>query len=108
MLDAVLPGDGLLALSGASGGHAATAAEKSVLEARPEIAARGFSTMTGHLKEAQFPFAVALAALAVARKASYPAFDASERPFDGNPDKVLATAIGYHHFEGVALVGAAD
>ena len=61
------------------------------------------------MKEAQFPFAVALAALAVDRKAGYPAFDAAaEKPFDGIPQSVLATAIGYHHFEGMALVGAAD
>lgn len=109
LLDAAdLPAGEILALSGASGGHAATAAEKAALDARPGLFARGFGTLTGHMKEAQFPFAVALAALAVANKAPYPVFDAdSERPFEGVPDKVLATAIGYHQFEGMALVGAA-
>ncbi|TIX34826.1 MAG: beta-ketoacyl-ACP synthase, partial [Mesorhizobium sp.] len=87
---------------------AATAAEKSALEANPAIAARGFSTLTGHMKEAQFPFAVALAALAVDRKAAYPVFDATvEKPFAGVPKTVLATAIGYHQFEGMALIKAA-
>ena len=103
-----LSDEALLAISGASGGHAATAAEKAAIAARPQIAARGFSTLTGHLKEAQFPFAVALAALAVHHKAGYPAFDPAERPFSGTPEKVLATAIGYHKFEGMALVSAAD
>jgi len=105
---AVKPNGKLLTLSGASGAHAATAAERSVLDAHPALATRGFSTMTGHMKEAQFPFAVALAALAVERKAAYPAFDAqAEKPFEGVPDSALATAIGYHQFEGVALVKAA-
>ncbi len=103
-----LPDQDLLAVSAASGAHAATRAEQKAIAARPRLAARGFSTLTGHLKEAQFPFAVALAALAVHHKAGYPAFDASERPFAGVPEKVLATAIGYHHFEGMALVCAAD
>ncbi|WP_287298988.1 beta-ketoacyl-ACP synthase, partial [Mesorhizobium sp.] len=103
-----LPNGELLTISGASGAHAATAAEKSALDANPAIAARGFSTLTGHMKEAQFPFAVALAALAVERKAAYPAFDAAtEKPFNGIPRTVLATAIGYHQFEGMALVNAA-
>lgn len=98
----------LLTLSGASGAHAATAAERSALDAHPALATRGFSTMTGHMKEAQFPFAVALAALAVERKAAYPVFDAqTEKPFEGVPDSALATAIGYHQFEGVALVKTA-
>ncbi|MBN9269232.1 MAG: beta-ketoacyl-ACP synthase, partial [Mesorhizobium sp.] len=57
---AVKPNGKLLTLSGASGAHAATAAERSVLDAHPALATRGFSTMTGHMKEAQFPFAVAL------------------------------------------------
>ncbi|WP_421912621.1 beta-ketoacyl-ACP synthase [Mesorhizobium sp.] len=103
-----LPKGDLLAMSGASGAHAATAAEKTSFDANPAIAARGFSTLTGHMKEAQFPFAVALAALAVDRKAAYPVFDAAaEKPFEGVPKSVLATAVGYHQFEGMALVNAA-
>ncbi|MGB3900967.1 MAG: beta-ketoacyl-ACP synthase [Mesorhizobium sp.] len=103
-----LPEGDLLAISGASGAHKATAAEQAALAAHPQIAARGFSTLTGHMKEAQFPFAVALAALAVHHKAGYPAFDPAERNFAGTPQQVLATAVGYHHFEGLALVRAAD
>jgi 3-oxoacyl-[acyl-carrier-protein] synthase II len=105
--EAQLPESELLVLSGASGGHKATAAEKAALDARPGAAMRGFSTLTGHMKEAQFPFAVALAALAVHHNAAYPPFDASERAFASTPKAALATAIGYHHFEGAALVGAA-
>lgn len=104
-----LPDGPLLAISGASGAHAATAAELSALGAPDGLAVRGFGALTGHLKEAQFPFAVALAALAVDRKAGLPPFDATvEKAFEGAPRSVLATAIGYHHFEGMALVGALD
>ncbi|MDX8433973.1 beta-ketoacyl-ACP synthase [Mesorhizobium abyssinicae] len=103
-----LPNGELLAISGASGAHTATAAERAAFAAHPAIAARAFSTLTGHMKEAQFPFAVALAALAVERKAAYPAFDAAtEKPFAGIPTTVLATAVGYHQFEGMGLIKAA-
>lgn len=97
----------VLAISGASGAHEATAAEKQALDGLGMVA-RGMSTMTGHLKEAQFPFAVALAALAVCRGQAYPQFDlASERPFAGTPGPVVATTVGYHQFEGMALVSDA-
>lgn len=103
-----IPAGRMLALSGASGAHAATSAEKAALAAAGDLALRGISTVTGHLKEAQFPFAIALAALAVKHRAGYPAFDgASEPAFDGEPAAVLATAIGYHRFEGAALVSRA-
>jgi 3-oxoacyl-[acyl-carrier-protein] synthase II len=60
------------------------------------------------MKEAQFPFAVALAALAVSNGAPYPPFDpANETAMDEKPREALATAIGYHQFEGMALVRAA-
>lgn len=104
---AELPDTPLLAVSGTSGAHAATAAERAALESKANVVARGFGSLTGHLKEAQFPFAVALAALAIDRHSAYPVFDAAgEKPFTGTPDAVLATAIGYFHFEGMALVSA--
>lgn len=109
-VEAGLPDDRpILALSGASGAHAATSAEKKAFETMPHVALRGFSNVVGHLKEAQFPFAVALAALAVHNRAGYPVFDAeSEKPFDGDTKSVLATTVGYHQFEGIAQVGSAD
>ena len=98
----------MLAVSAASGAHEATAVERDVLES-DGYALRGFTSLTGHMKEAQFPFAVALAALAVANKAPYPAFDPTvERGFADAPKAVLATAVGYHQFEGAGLVLPAD
>jgi 3-oxoacyl-[acyl-carrier-protein] synthase II len=102
-------GQPMLAVSGVSGAHAATAAEKKAFEAAPNVALRGFSNVVGHLKEAQFPFAVALAALAVRNRAAYPVFDVeSEKTFAGDTKTVLATTVGYHQFEGMARVDAAD
>jgi 3-oxoacyl-[acyl-carrier-protein] synthase II len=40
--------------------------------------------------------------------AGYPVFDAANEPaFDGAPEAALATAIGYHRFEGAALISRA-
>ncbi len=100
---------GMLAISGASGAHKATAAERAALEGVSGLEPRAFGSLTGHLKEAQFPFAVALAALAAFKKQAYPAFDQqAEQAFAGSTDAVLATTVGYHQFEGMALVHATD
>ena len=102
-------GSPMLAISGASGAHAATSAEMAAFRGMPGVEPRGFASLTGHLKEAQFPFAVALAALAAHNKAAYPVFDPqSEAPYSGDTGSVLATTVGYHEFEGLALVHAAD
>lgn len=105
MIDGVCNDDTpAMALSGASGAHAATDSEKAVLDERG-IAPRGVSTMTGHLKEAQFPFAVALAALAIRNAEPYPPFDPQNEPIcRTTPTAVLASSIGYHRFEGIGLL----
>jgi 3-oxoacyl-[acyl-carrier-protein] synthase II len=106
MIDA-FGGPALPVMSGASGAHSATAAEKASLDARGLRSVRGFSTLTGHLKEAQFPFAVALAAIAVRHGATLapfdPAFDAPVQVQDG----VLVTTVGSRRYEGAAVVSAA-
>ncbi len=99
----------ILAISGASGAHAATGAEKQAFDAMPGVSLRGFSGLVGHMKEAQFPFAVALAALVVQNRQAYPAFDPeNEAVFSGDTSTVLATTVGYHQFEGVVRILTAD
>jgi 3-oxoacyl-[acyl-carrier-protein] synthase II len=106
MIDAV-GGATLPVISGASGAHRATAAEKSALASRGRRAVRGFATLTGHLKEAQFPFAVALAAIAVRHGVTLAPFDqVFEAPFQAQ-DGVLVTTVGSRRYEGAALVSAA-
>lgn len=108
MAETLAPAGDLLVFSGASGAHRATEAEKAAFAKRPGAALRGISTLSGHLKEAQFPFAIALAALALDRKAAPAPLDAeNEAPFAGEPSAALATAIGYHQFEGMALLAPA-
>ena len=108
-IDALEPAGGdLLAISGASGAHAATSAEAQALAARPGLVSRGVSSLTGHLKEAQFPFAVAIAALAVRNGAAPAPITADERPFSGTPAAALATTIGYWGSEGLAIVTRAE
>jgi 3-oxoacyl-[acyl-carrier-protein] synthase II len=51
---------------------------------------------------------VALAALAIRHGQAYPAFDGqAEAAFNGRPQAVLATAVGFHRYEGAALISAA-
>lgn len=95
-----------LVLSGASGARNAVEAERKALDRRPHLRARGIASAVGHLQEGQFPFAVALAALAVQRKAAYPTFDAIETAFEGTPRAAVATVVGYNTGEGAALVTA--
>lgn len=94
-----------LVISGASGAHVATKAEREALERIPSPAIRAFSTLTGHMKEVQFPFAIALAALAIRHGNAYPPFDRQvEKDSAGELKAVLTTAIGFYRYEGAALV----
>lgn len=96
-----------LVISGSSGAHAATRAERTALGANHAL--RAFSSLTGHLKEAQFPFAVALAALAVSGGfAPPPLGSAAEKPLDAPQSRILATTIGHHRGEGMVVVEAGE
>jgi len=98
--------EGDLVLSGASGAHDATIAEREALAGGHAL--RAVASLIGHTREAAFPFAVALAALAVANGIAPPPFgDPAERPFAGTPRRALATTIGHHRGEGAVLVEAA-
>lgn len=94
-----------LAISAASGAHEATKAEKAALAVRPALAVRGFSSMTGHLKEAQMPFAVALAALSVHKGKSFSPLDTKNEAVTADTIfSALAVVTGSHRSEGAALV----
>ena len=107
-IEAILEGTGPkadLLVTGASGASAATAAEKAVLAKRGDKNVRAFASLSGHMKEAQFPFTVALAALAVSKGESLPPFDGSfETAASGEVESALALTVGYHRGEGAALV----
>ena len=97
-------GSGNMIVTGTSGAKVATASEKIAL-GETAATSRGFATMTGHMKEAQFPFSVALAALSIANGAALPVMDASfEKPISGKVEKAVALTVGYHRGEGAALL----
>jgi 3-oxoacyl-[acyl-carrier-protein] synthase II len=89
-----------LVISAASGAVAATRAEEEAL-AQLGLAVRAFASQTGHMKEAAFPFAIALAALALANGEAPSALD-DERAWPGEITEALATSIGFHSGAGVA------
>ncbi|EFG37795.1 3-oxoacyl-[acyl-carrier-protein] synthase II [Brucella sp. NVSL 07-0026] len=88
-------------VSGASGAHAATAAEKAALES-VSAAYRGISGLTGHLREAQFPLALALGAISVWKGETFAPLDASEKPASGAVSEAIVTTIGATRAEGAA------
>ena len=98
-----------LLISGVSGAKTATAAEKAVLENRAGLPpVRGFTSLTGHLKEAQLPFAVALAALAVHHaKAFQPLDNSFEQSATDTVHAAMALTVGQTRGEGAALVTGA-
>jgi 3-oxoacyl-[acyl-carrier-protein] synthase II len=100
-----LPDSPVLAISGASGAPAATAAEHAALDRLP-VVARALSSAFGHAKEAQFPLAVAVAAIAASRGTAPAPFEPSEADFAGDARLILATGVGYHRGEGMVLVEA--
>lgn len=96
-----LAGTADLVISGASGAHAATKSEKDVLD-NTGVAYRGISAQIGHLREAQFPLSVALAALSVWKGQAIPALSDTETATNKPVAAALATTIGATRAEGVA------
>ncbi|TXR51027.1 beta-ketoacyl-ACP synthase [Phyllobacterium endophyticum] len=92
-----------LIISGATGAKIVTAAEKAALDTFSSPVVRGVAGKLGHLREAQFPLVVALAALSVFKGTAFPPVD-SENEKSGPPsiDTALATSIGATRGEGVA------
>jgi len=88
-------------VSGASGAHAATAAEKTALDTL-SASYRGISGLTGHLREAQFPLALALAAISVWKGEAFAPLDASEKDAGGPVSEAIVTIVGATRAEGAA------
>ncbi|MBB4092695.1 beta-ketoacyl-ACP synthase [Brucella pecoris] len=88
-------------VSGASGAHEATSAEKATLDAL-STAYRGISGLTGHMREAQFPLALALAAISVWKGEAFAPLDASEKDAGGPISEAIVTVVGATRGEGAA------
>ncbi|MCU0831212.1 MAG: beta-ketoacyl-ACP synthase [Rhizobiaceae bacterium] len=92
-----------LVISGASGFGPQTALTSAALAAGSDVPARAFSSLTGYLREPQFLFATALAALAVS-DGRMPTAIGGEHPASAAPAAVLAETAGLFRGEGAVLV----
>jgi 3-oxoacyl-[acyl-carrier-protein] synthase II len=95
-------------ISGASGAGPATAEERTFLDSHAELAVRATGSRIGHGVEPQFAMNIALAAMAVERRALFPPCDPSERAATGALTQAVVTGIGHWRGEGLALVEAVD
>jgi 3-oxoacyl-[acyl-carrier-protein] synthase II len=92
----------------ATGAAVATAEERAFLSTHENIPVRAIGTSFGHLTEAQFPLALALASLSVSRGELFPPNDTSGRESEISemPIQIVAVGVGHWRGEGMALVEA--
>ncbi|WP_455482448.1 beta-ketoacyl-ACP synthase [Bartonella sp. B35(2025)] len=92
-------------ISAASGAHEVTEAEQSALD-NVGIFYRGITTLFGYMREAQFPLALALAAIAVKKRHSFPALSTHEKSFSKEVYEAFVTTVGIKRAEGVVRLTA--
>ena len=103
----------LAVLSGACGVEPITSEERAFLESLSDrgldVSIRAIGSMLGHSVEAQFLSGLALAAMAISKKQLFGPVAGSEveKPYDGEPDRILVTSWGHWRGEGMALVKTA-
>lgn len=93
-------------VSAGSGAHRRSAVERDFLAARhPRAPVRAMADRTGHLREAQFPLAVAAAALSIAHGAPIaPADPRSETEIPTAPGTIGIIGLGHETAEAIVLV----
>ena len=93
-------------VSAGSGAHRRSAVERNFLAARhPRARVRAMAGRTGHLREAQFPLAVAAAALSIAHGAPIaPAGPRSETEIPTAPGTIGIIGLGHETAEAIVLV----
>ncbi|EJF87302.1 beta-ketoacyl-ACP synthase [Bartonella rattimassiliensis] len=94
-----------LAISAASGAHGATKAEQNAL-VDAGLSYRGITTLFGYMREAQFPLALAIAALSIKKKHCFPALSHHEKPFSKKVHEIFVTTIGIKRAEGIVHLTA--
>ncbi|MCF7644828.1 beta-ketoacyl-ACP synthase [Bacillus subtilis] len=95
--------DNSFVVTGASGAHQPTAAEKAALSAKG-ASYRGVSGLFGHMREAQFPLALALAALSVWKGEAFAPLSQDETARSGALDRATALTVGATRSEGAAII----
>lgn len=99
---------GDLIFSGATGTSDITSREAAFLKKTyPGAALRGYTGVTGHAVEANFPLGIALAALSLDKREAPPPFNGpSEAPMDTPAKHAAVTTVGLQRGEGVAVLSA--
>lgn len=99
-------GTGTAVLSGATGCRDITGWEFEELQKRlgMDAAIRAYTSKTGNMLEANFPFGIALAALALHNGGFYPPFEDAENAAKLAPHSILVSTIGHYRGEGIAVV----
>lgn len=97
---------GMGTISGASGVAEPTALEFEAVRRHlgADAAIRAFTSLVGNPIEANFPFGVALAALAIHNKGFYAPFETAELAATQTPVSMLVSAVGHYQGEGFGLV----
>ncbi|MBX4335634.1 beta-ketoacyl-ACP synthase [Bartonella raoultii] len=95
-----------LTISATSGFHEVTKAEKSALD-DANIVYRGITTLFGYMREVQCPLALALAAITIEKKRSFPVLSIHEKPFSKEVHEACVTTIGIKRAEGIVHLTAA-
>lgn len=106
----VKPAGSTAVISGATGCADVTGWEFDALRhgLGMEAPIRAFTNMIGNPIEANFPFAIALASLALKNNAFYPAFEQSEKPAKLSPSTIVVSTVGHYQGEGLAVVEQAS
>ena len=109
LIDGLAIAPGTPVISGASGVPGITELEFDALRRHlgEDVAIRAYQSLVGNPVEASFPFAIALAALALRNGGFYPAFEEAEKPATGAPSSILVSGIGHYRGEGFALIDKA-
>jgi 3-oxoacyl-[acyl-carrier-protein] synthase II len=96
-------------VSSAAGSHARTADEKAFLAAHaPGIPVRGVTSALGHMRDAQFPMAVALAALSLSHGETIPPLGSGFEAAADVPASIGVLTVGFNAAEGMAVVTRAQ
>jgi 3-oxoacyl-[acyl-carrier-protein] synthase II len=105
-----VPAAGTAIISGASGAEPATSEERAFLAAHADVPARTVGTLFGQTLEAQFPLAVAVAAMCLSRGALFNVTDKSgiEAPTTARPERIAVTGVGHWRGEGMGLLEAVE
>ncbi|WP_082376280.1 beta-ketoacyl-ACP synthase [Ahrensia marina] len=103
-------GDANYIISAASGAKERTEIEKEFLNsALKAVPVRGVASAVGHMREVQFPFAVALAALSLHHEKPVEQMDSRfEVGITDKPERVGVLSLGYEDAEGAALLTPAN